>query len=110
MYTTEKFLAENSDKVPGDVRSEVESAISDLKKALEGSDTEAIKEASEKASQASQKMGTAIYAQAQADQQAAAQENAASGDAGEGTSQGDDVVDAEIVDEGPSDTREGGAA
>jgi molecular chaperone DnaK len=110
VYTTEKFLAENSDKVPGDVRSEVESAISDLKKALEGSDTEAIKEASEKASQASQKMGTAIYAQAQADQQAAAQENAASGDAGEGTSQGDDVVDAEIVDEGPSDTREGGAA
>ncbi|MGA2830752.1 MAG: molecular chaperone DnaK [Streptosporangiaceae bacterium] len=110
VYTTEKFLAENSDKVPGDVRSEVESAISDLKKALEGSDTEAIKEASEKASQASQKMGTAIYAQAQAEQQAAAQENAASGDAGEGTSQGDDVVDAEIVDEGPSDTREGGAA
>ena len=110
VYTTEKFLAENSDKVPGDDRSEVESALSDLKKALEGSDTEAIKEASETASQASQKMGTAIYAQAQADQQAAAQENAASGDAGEGTSQGDDVVDAEIVDEGPSDTREGGAA
>jgi len=112
VYSTEKFLAENTDKVPGDVRSEVESAISDLKKALEGSDTEAIKEASEKASQASQKMGTAIYAQAQAEQQAAAQENAASGDTGEGTSQGDDVVDAEIVDEGPSDThtREGGAA
>jgi molecular chaperone DnaK len=112
VYSTEKFLAENTDKVPGDVRSEVESAISDLKKALAGSDTEVIKEASEKASQASQKMGTAIYAQAQAEQQAAAQENAASGDTGEGTSQGDDVVDAEIVDEGPSDThaREGGAA
>ena len=113
VYSTEKFLAENSEKVPGDVRTEVESAISDLKKALEGGDTEAIKQASEKASQASQKMGTAIYAQAQAEQQAAAQENAASGDAGEGAPQGDDVVDAEIVDdEGPSDThtREGGAA
>ena len=113
VYSTEKFLTENSEKVPGDVRTEVESAISDLKKALEGGDTEAIKEASEKASQASQKMGTAIYAQAQAEQQAAAQENAASGDAGEGAPQGDDVVDAEIVDdEGPSDThtREGGAA
>ena len=113
VYSTEKFLAENSEKVPGDVRTEVESAISDLKKALEGGDTEAIKEASEKASQASQKMGTAIYAQAQAEQQATAQENAASGDAGEGAPQGDDVVDAEIVDdEGPSDThtREGGAA
>ena len=113
VYSTEKFLAENSEKVPGDVRTEVESAISDLKKALEGGDTEAIKQASEKASQASQKMGTAIYAQAQAEQQAAAQENAASGDTGEGAPQGDDVVDAEIVDdEGPSDThtREGGAA
>ena len=113
VYSTEKFLAENSEKVPGDVRTEVESAISDLKKALEGGDTGAIKEASEKASQASQKMGTAIYAQAQAEQQATAQENAASGDAGEGAPQGDDVVDAEIVDdEGPSDThtREGGAA
>src|SRR5208283_1108769 len=113
VYSTEKFLAENSEKVPGDVRTEVESAISDLKKALEGGDTEAIKQASEKASQASQKMGTAIYAQAQAEQQATAQENAASGDAGEGAPQGDDVVDAEIVDdEGPSDThtREGGAA
>ena len=113
VYGTEKFLAENSEKVPGDVRTEVESAIGDLKKALEGGDTEAIKQASEKASQASQKMGTAIYAQAQAEQQAAAQENTASGDAGEGAPQGDDVVDAEIVDdEGPSDThtREGGAA
>jgi len=110
VYTTEKFLADNTDKVPADVRAEVESAISDLKKALEGSDTETIREASEKASQVSQKMGSAIYAQAQAEQQAAAQEGAAAGSTEDGAPQGDDVVDAEIVDEGPSDTREGGAA
>jgi molecular chaperone DnaK len=111
VYTTEKFLADNTDKVPADVRTEVESAISDLKKALEGSDTETIREASEKASQVSQKMGSAIYAQAQAEQQAAAQEGAAAGSTEDGAPQGDDVVDAEIVDdEGPSDTREGGAA
>jgi molecular chaperone DnaK len=124
VYTTEKFLSENTDKVPDDVRSEVESAIGDLKKALEGSDTEAIREASEKASTASQKMGTAIYAQAQAEQQAAAQENAAGGEEAAGSPEGDDVVDAEIVDEAPpgpheghsgaheghSGTREGGAA
>src|SRR6202522_1715407 len=61
-YTTEKFLAENSDKVPDDIRSEVEAAIADLKKTLDGTDTEAIKTATEKAAQASQKMGTAIYA------------------------------------------------
>jgi hypothetical protein len=55
-------------------------------------------------------MGSAIYAQAQAEQQAAAQEGAAAGSTEDGAPQGDDVVDAEIVDEGPSDTREGGAA
>ena len=110
VYTTEKFLADNTDKVPADVRTEVESAISDLKKALEGNDTETIREASEKASQVSQKMGSAIYAQAQAEQQAAAQEGAADGSTEDGAPQGDDVVDAEIVDEGPSDTGEGGAA
>jgi molecular chaperone DnaK len=110
VYTTEKFLADNTDKVPADVRTEVESAISDLKKALEGNDTETIREASEKASQVSQKMGSAIYAKAQAEQQAAAQEGAAAGSTEDGAPQGDDVVDAEIVDEGPSDTGEGGAA
>src|ERR1700753_2605395 len=108
VYTTEKFLAENAEKVPDDVKSEVESAIGDLKKALEGSDTETIREASEKAAQVSQKMGSAIYAQAQAEQQAAGAEGAAAGD-GAAQDSDNDVVDAEIVDEG-EDTREGGAA
>ena len=70
-YTTEKFLSENADKVPADVTAEVNEAIADLKKALEGTDTEAIRTATEKAAQVSQKMGTAIYAQAQAEQQGA---------------------------------------
>jgi molecular chaperone DnaK len=109
VYSTEKFLSENTDKVPADVKSEVESAIGDLKKALEGNDTETIREASEKAAQASQKMGTAIYAQAQAEQQAAAGEGATGAEGAE-SPQGEDVVDAEIVDEGPSGTSEGGAA
>ncbi len=109
VYTTEKFLAENAEKVPDDVKSEVESAIGDLKKALEGSDTETIREASEKAAQVSQKMGSAIYAQAQAEQQASGAEGAAAGD-GAAQDSDNDVGDAEIVDEGPEDTREGGAA
>src|SRR5579859_54603 len=66
-YTTEKFLGENADKVPDDVKSEVEESIAELKKTLEGTDTEAIRTASEKAAQVSQKMGSAIYAQAQAE-------------------------------------------
>jgi molecular chaperone DnaK len=102
-YTTEKFLSENTDKVPDDVKSEVESAVADLKKALEGTDTEAIKTASEHAAQVSQKMGTAIYAQ----QQASAQADGSA--AGQPEPDADDeVVEAEIVDE-PAD-QEGGAA
>jgi molecular chaperone DnaK len=103
-YTTEKFLSENTDKVPDDVKSEVESAIADVKKALEGTDTEAIRTATEHAAQVSQKMGSAIYAQSQA-------ASAQAGEAGEAAPEDDDeVVEAEIVeDEKPRD-QEGGAA
>jgi molecular chaperone DnaK len=105
VYTTEKFLAENSDKVPEDIKSEVESALADVKKALEGSDIDAIKEATEKAAQVSQKMGTAMYAQAQAS--ASESGTASEGSTDDGPAD-DDVVDAEIVDE--DKPREGGAA
>ena len=104
-YQTEKFLAENSEKVPEDIKSEVESAIAELKKALEGTDTEAIKDATDKAAQASQKMGTAIYAQAQA---STAEDTAGAGTA-ETPADDDEVVEAEIVDE-DRHTGEGGAA
>jgi len=107
-YTTEKFLGENADKVPDDIKSEVESSIADLKKTLEGTDTEAIRTATEKAAQVSQKMGSAIYAQAQA-------ANAPGPDAGTeeptaGQAEDEEVVDAEIVDEGRPADEEGGAA
>ena len=107
-YTTEKFLGENADKVPDDIKSEVESSIADLKKTLEGTDTEAIRVASEQAAQVSQKMGSAIYAQAQA-------ANATGPDAGTeaptaGQAADEEVVNAEIVDEGKPADEEGGAA
>jgi molecular chaperone DnaK len=105
-YQTEKFLAENADKVPDDIKSEVQDAITDLKKALEGTDIEAIKEASEKAAQVSQKMGTAIYAQAQQAQEASAGGASAGG---ETPPHEDEVVEAEIVDE-DKPREEGGAA
>jgi molecular chaperone DnaK len=102
-YQTEKFLKDNADKVPDDIKSEVEATITDLKKALDGDDIEAIRTASEKVAEASQKIGAAMYAQSQ---QAAAGESGqttgasneagASGDSG---SADEDVVDAEIVDE-----------
>jgi molecular chaperone DnaK len=104
-YQTEKFVAENAEKIPDDIKSEVEAAVADLKKALEGTDIDAIKEATEKAAQVSQKMGTAIYAQSQAASAAAGE--SAPGDAG--GQQDDEVVEAEIVDE-DKPGEQGGAA
>jgi len=104
-YTTEKFLGENAEKVPDDVKAEVETAISELKKTLDGGDIEAIRVASEKAAQISQQMGSAIYAQAQAENA-----QAADGAPGGDTPADDEVVDAEIVDEGRSADGEGGTA
>jgi len=106
VYQTEKFLGENEDKVPEDIKSEVREALAEVKKALESNDTDAIKSASEHAAQVSQKMGTAIYQQAQA-QQASAQSGSADGST-QAPADDDEVVEAEIVDEG--ETREGGAA
>ncbi len=103
-YSTEKFVAENAEKIPSDIKAEVEEAITDLKKALEGTDIDAIKEATEKAAQVSQKMGTAIYAQSQA----SAAGSGAAGSAGDGPAD-EDVVEAEIVDE-ERPSEEGGAA
>ena len=102
VYSTEKFLAENDEKVPADVKAEVKDAIADLKKAIEGNDIDAIKTASEHAATVSQKMGSAIYAAAQAERQASGESD---GGASSDVPQDEDVVDAEIVDEG-----EGGAA
>jgi molecular chaperone DnaK len=101
VYTTEKFLGENEDKVPEDIRTEVRDALADVKKALETNDTDTIKAATEKAAQVSQKMGTAIYQQSQAQQASAPSDSAAE------TPADDEVVEAEIVDDG---TGEGGAA
>lgn len=114
VYTTEKFLKDNEDKVPGDTKTEVEEAIADLKEKLKGEDTPAIREASEKVATTSQKLGQALYADAQASQQAAggaegAADAGPAGDANSADSADDDVVDAEIVDD-EKDKRAGGAA
>ncbi|MER7250973.1 molecular chaperone DnaK [Kribbella sp. NPDC000426] len=97
VYQTEKFLQENEDKVPDDVKTEVKDAVAELKKALEGDDAEAIKASSEKLAQSSQKMGAAMYANAQAAGGQA--DDSATSDDASSSSNDDDVVDAEIVDE-----------
>ncbi|ASU82071.1 molecular chaperone DnaK [Nocardiopsis gilva YIM 90087] len=98
VYQTEKVIKENEDKIPADVKAETEAAVGELKTALEGSDVEAIRSASEKVALASQKIGSAIYGQGQgADGAAGAGAEGATADAG--AQAVDDVVDAEIVDE-----------
>jgi molecular chaperone DnaK len=105
VYTSEKFLADNGDKIPDDVKSEVQADVEALKKALEGDDTDSIKTAAAKLAESSQKMGSAMYAQAGDEAGAAGAAGAgAAGDAGTGEGQDDDVVEAEIVDEGDDTT------
>ncbi|OKK18373.1 molecular chaperone DnaK [Streptomyces sp. CB00455] len=101
VYQTEKFVKDNEDKVPADVRTEVEAAVTELKEKLKGEDTAEIRTATEKLAAVSQKLGQAIYADAQAAQGAAGAEG------GEQAKADDDVVDAEIVDD---EKPKGGAA
>ena len=85
VFQTEKFLEENSDKVPADAKANVEEPLAALKKALEGEDLEAIKNAVEQVGTASQALGAALYENTKAQ--------------GEEANADDDVVDAEIVEE-----------
>ncbi|WP_344015691.1 molecular chaperone DnaK, partial [Streptomyces thermospinosisporus] len=70
VYQTEKFLADNQDKVPGEIKTEVEAAVAELKEKLKGDDTAEIRTATEKVAAVSQKLGQAMYADAQAAQAA----------------------------------------
>ena len=104
VYQTEKFLQENEDKVPDDVKTEVKDGVAELKKALEGEDPDTIKAASEKLAQSSQKMGAAMYANAQA--AGTSDESSSTDNSSADSSSDDDVVDAEIVDEDrPQDSK-----
>ena len=91
VYQTEKFLKDNEDKFKegesAEKKSEVENAMSELKKALSGTDTTAIKTATEKLAEVSQQLGAALYA-------------ASAAQASSEKPREDGVEDAEIVDEG----------
>ena len=86
-YTTEKLLKENGDKLPENVKTEVQGDVDELKKALEGDDDAAVKSAFEKLQASRSKLGEALYAAAQAE----ASESKPAAD--------EDVVDAEVIDE-----------
>ncbi|WP_182524848.1 molecular chaperone DnaK [Nocardioides dongkuii] len=100
VYTTEKFLADNGEKIPDDVKTEVQADVDALKVTLENSEASAeeLQAGITKLGESSQKMGAAMYAAAEADSAAAGGATGATGEAD------DDVVDAEIVDDAPEGT------
>ncbi len=99
VYQTEKVLREQGDKVTADERAAVEGPLGDLRKALEGNDTAAIRSATETLMSASHAFSQKLYEAAARDTNAAG--SSASGQ-GAGAVDDDDIVDAEIVDEGTS--------
>jgi len=101
VYTTEKFLSENGDKIPAEVKTEVEADVEALKTLLESEETDkdSLEAAAKKLGESSQKMGAAMYAAGESDAAAAG------GATGTGDSD-EDVVDAEIVDEDTDDGNE----
>ena len=88
VYSTEKLLKDEADKISEETREAVQKDVDAVKEALKGDDIEAVKTAMATLSESGMKIGQEIYAKQQADE-AAAQSAPAQ----------DDVVDAEIVDE-----------
>jgi molecular chaperone DnaK len=100
-HSTEKFLAENGDKVGDDVKTQVQADLDALNEALKGEDTDAVQAAVTKLGESSSKMGEAMYAAAAAEAQAAGAD-APTGSAESADDDGD-VVEAEIVDDEPTE-------
>ena len=96
VYSTEKVLREQGDKVSAEERASVEGPLDDLKKALDGADVEAMKTASEALMTASQSFSQKLYEAAARDQNATGTSASGQGPADGGD---DDVIDAEIVDD-----------
>ncbi|MFB6878337.1 molecular chaperone DnaK [Streptomyces sp. NPDC056323] len=95
VYQTEKLLSDNADKIPDDVKTETEAALANVKEKLKGEDTAAIRTAMEKAAAVSQKIGSSLYAQAPG----VGSDAGSASQAGQGSDE-EEVVDAEIVDDG----------
>jgi molecular chaperone DnaK len=107
VYQTEKVLREQGDNVSADEKAAVEQPLADLKSALNGNDVTAIKTASDALMSASQAFSQKLYEAAARDANAAG--TSASGQpGGTGTSSvaDDEIVDAEIVDEGGDDSQQ----
>ncbi|MHA6693580.1 molecular chaperone DnaK [Homoserinimonas sp. A520] len=100
VYSTEKLIKDNDEKLSDGVKTEVQADIDALKSALAGDDDAAVKTALDKLNESQQKIGEEIYAQSQAEQPA---EGAPTTEAPEGSDE--DIVDAEVVDDEPTENK-----
>ncbi|WP_022901353.1 molecular chaperone DnaK [Humibacter albus] len=96
VYSIEKLIKDNEDKLPSDVKDDVQGDVDALKSALAGEDDEAVKTAFDKLNASQQKLGEAIYQSAQAEGSGPQAEESGQS---ESSSSDDDVVDAEVVDD-----------
>ena len=92
-YSIDKLIKDNDEKLPTDVKEDVQADVDALKTALAGDDDDAVKAAFDKLSESQGKLGEALYAADQAGEDAAA-----SGEAADSSSD-EDVVDAEVVED-----------
>jgi molecular chaperone DnaK len=100
VYSTEKLLADNADKLPEDVTTDVKAAVGELRTALEGTDVEQVKAKQAALVTVSQRIGEALYSANQAADAAAASDGTPGTDGQPSSAKADDdIVDAEIVEE-----------
>ncbi|MFC0680414.1 molecular chaperone DnaK [Lysobacter korlensis] len=95
-YSIDKLIKDNEDKLPADVKSEVQADVDALKTALAGDDDAAVKTAFDKLNESQTKLGQAIYAQQQ--EQPASNPGAGEQPA-DASGSDEDIVDAEVVDD-----------
>ncbi len=102
VYSTEKFLADNADKIPADVKGEVEAALGEVKTAIAKDSTASVEDIKAKVAtldEVRSKMGQAMYAAAAASGEGSGSADAGPQDAEAGAGSQDDVVDAEVVED-----------
>ena len=94
-YSTEKLLKDNAEKLPDDVKTEIQADVDALKTALAGDDEAGVKIAADQLTKSQSRIGEALYSQS---------DTAAAGtgdEAPEATASDEDIVDAEVVDDEP---------
>ncbi|MBH0082193.1 MULTISPECIES: molecular chaperone DnaK [unclassified Salinibacterium] len=99
-YSTGKLITDNAEKLPEDVKTEVQADVDALNTALAGDDEAEVKTAFDKLTESQQKLGEAIYKHQEENPEAAAEGDTATAD----ESSDEDIVDAEVVDEDEADT------